>query len=76
VAKLTDFTTPTGVKGNLFDLAGLWSMILGALVFLVVLAFGQKLGAKVSSVAPIIDSTPDQLFDQKVTVVRDQKRVV
>lgn len=40
--KLGDFTTPTGAKGNVFSLGSWMDLVLGVIVFLVVVATGQR----------------------------------
>lgn len=60
MAKLTDFTTPTGAKGNILDPTSWFSMILGSLVLIVTFALGQNLVQKVGSKVPF-DTTIDPL---------------
>jgi hypothetical protein len=63
IANFSKFENPiTGKQGNLFDLGGMWQMILGVLVVLFVWATGQKLAGAVSKRVPSFDTTPNQIF--------------
>lgn len=53
MAKLTDFTTPTGAKGNILDISSWSQMILGSMVLLATFAIGQNFLNKASSKIPI-----------------------
>jgi hypothetical protein len=76
MAKMTDFTTPTGVKGNIFDLTSMWNMILGTAIFLFVFSTGQNLAKRVSDKVPAVDTRPDQPWSSPVTVTKMQKEVL
>lgn len=43
MAKLTDFKTPTGVSGNLFDVSSWLGLIVGTVVLFITFGLGQKL---------------------------------
>lgn len=75
--KLTDFETFTGVKGNLFDLGKLWSLILGSLVLIFTFAMGQNLAAKVSGRVPMVDTTIEQPWkSEQVQMNANRKEVI
>lgn len=59
MAKLGQFQTPTGAKGNIFSLDSWVSMIVGAVVLIVTFAIGQDLAKKIGGVAPV-DTTVDR----------------
>jgi hypothetical protein len=78
MAKLTDFTNPiSGKTQSLFDLGGLWSLVLGVVVLLVVIGTGQKAANAIDGKIPGLDSTPNRLFKDPVVVMQQTtKRVV
>jgi hypothetical protein len=59
--KISQYENPlTGKKGNLFDIGGLWQMVLGVFVLFFIWAMGQNLSKAVSGKVPFLDTTPDQ----------------
>lgn len=76
MAKWTDFTTPTGAKGNLFDVKSIWGMVLGTVILLVTFSFGQRLSQNVHSKLPVIPSTPDAPFQPRVVTQTIAKEVI
>lgn len=55
--KLTGYTSPlSGAKGDLLDISGLWSNILGVIVMFVVFATGQKMVQQFGSKIPFVDT--------------------
>lgn len=52
MAKLGEFVTPTGARGNLANPSSLLPMVLGGVVFLAVLGAAAKLFGMVRGVAP------------------------
>jgi hypothetical protein len=52
VAKLTDFQTPTGQAGNLFDLTSWTKGILGVLFLFITFGIGQRLAQKLDGKGP------------------------
>jgi hypothetical protein len=52
VAKITDFKTPTGASGNLFDITSWTSMILGTVVLLATFGIGQNIASKLNGKGP------------------------
>lgn len=62
MAKLTDFETPTGVKGNLLNPTDLLKMVLGGFVMIFTFAAAQNLAGKVSSRVPAIDTTIEKPY--------------
>lgn len=65
MAKLTDFQTPTGAKGNILDPSSWISLILGSLVLIVTFALGQNVVQKLGSKVPF-DTTIDPLVKTPV----------
>lgn len=61
MAKLTDFTTPTGVKGNILDVKSWAGMILGTVVLFATLGIGQNIAKKLDGKGPI-DTSVDYPF--------------
>jgi hypothetical protein len=59
MAKITDFETPTGQKGNLFSPMTWIPLITGSLVLLATFSAAQKLGGAIGNKIPLIDSTPN-----------------
>lgn len=49
MAKILDFTTPTGQKGNLLNVGSWLQMVIGVVVFLITLALGSKLFSTVET---------------------------
>lgn len=78
MAKLTDFKNPiSGSTGNLFDLGGLWQMILGVVVFMFVFATGEKLARGINGKAPLLNTQPQPIFQNpQVQAVAVQKEVI
>lgn len=74
--KLTDFTTPTGVKGNILNIGQLWSLMLGTLVLIVTFAMGQNLANKVSGRVPMVDSTIEQPWKSEVQATNTRQKQV
>jgi hypothetical protein len=71
-----EYTTPTGVKGNLFDIKGIGSLILGTFVLLFTFAMGQNLAAKVNGkAAGFIDTKPTYPFEQQQQINVNKKEV-
>jgi hypothetical protein len=54
MAKLTEFVTPTGQRGNLMQPMSLVPMILGGVVFLAILGAAGKLFGMVKGAAPSV----------------------
>lgn len=52
MAKLTDFQTPTGAKGNLFSPGDWGSLILGSAVLFLTVGVGQHIAGKVQGRVP------------------------
>lgn len=75
-AKLANFTTPTGVQGNLFDLGSIWSLVLGSVVLLATFAMGQNVARAVTGKVPAIDTTPEKPFRDVPVKSESQKRVI
>lgn len=63
VAKLTNFTTPTGQKGNILDPKDWMSMILGVMVLLVTFALGQKFTGVLGEKASFVDTSIEKPYD-------------
>lgn len=57
--KLGDFTTPNGAKGNIFSIGNWVELVLGAAVFLIAFATGQKLVQKLPA-NPVLDNSIEQ----------------
>jgi len=66
IKQFGEFVTPTGQKGNIFNLSSWASMIIGVMVFLVAFAMGQNFTAKLGRLAPI-DTTIDPIVKQPTT---------
>lgn len=66
MAKLTEFTTPTGAKGNLFSPSSWVSLIIGTVVFLLTFALGQHALQKIGNKIPV-NTTIDPLVKQNMT---------
>jgi hypothetical protein len=65
MAKMTEFVTPTGARGNLLSPSSWIQMILGVIVFLVAFAIGQNITQKASSKLPF-DTTIDPIVKQPI----------
>lgn len=78
MAKLTEFTNPiNGKTQSLFDLGGMWSLILGVVVLLFVVGTGQNVARGISNKIPGIDTSPEQIFKSPVVVTQTTtKRVI
>lgn len=78
MAKLTEFENPlTGKRQSLFDLGGMWSLILGVIVLLFITGTGQNIARTISNKVPGIDTQPETIFRQPVVVNQTTtKRVV
>lgn len=77
MAKITDFTNPlTGQKGNVFDLTGIWNMILGVVIFLFVFAMGQNVANKLGGKVPMADFKPENPFSSNVVQTVMAKEVI
>lgn len=62
MAKITDFETPMGTKGNILK-PGTWiPLILGSLVLLVTFSAAEKAGKFVSGKVPLLNSSPTYPF--------------
>jgi hypothetical protein len=57
VKNVGDFQTPTGAKGNLFNLKDMWGLILGGFVLLFTFATAQNLARKASDRFPMLDTS-------------------
>ena len=64
--KLTEFVTPTGTKGNLLSVSSWLSLIIGAVVFLIVLATGQEIVRRIPK-NPVLDNQIEPLITQPQT---------
>lgn len=59
---VADFVNPiTGHKGNLFDLKGIWHMILGVVVFIFIFFAGEKLVHAISGKTGVAISASNPL---------------
>lgn len=76
MAKITDFTTPFGTHGNLFDIKSIWGLVLGAGVLLVTFGFGQRLAGIVHNRIPAVPSTPQAPFQPRVVQQVVSKEVI
>lgn len=65
MAKITDFTTPTGQHGNLLSPSSWIQMILGVIVFLIAFAIGQNITQKAGSKLPF-DTQIDPIVKQPI----------
>lgn len=65
MAKLTDFKTPTGTKGNILNPGDWISLILGGVVLIFTFAASQNVAKLVGGKVPYADSTIDPLWEQK-----------
>lgn len=66
--KLTEFVNPiSGQKGNLTDLKGLWSLVLGVIVMFAVFGTGQMLTRKIQSKVPGVDMTVEDPITRQPT---------
>lgn len=74
--KLTDFTTPTGVKGNILNIGQIWSLVLGTMVLIVTFAMGQNVANKISGRVPYVDGTIEQPWKNEQVKVEKQKQVI
>jgi uncharacterized membrane protein len=76
--KLFEFESPvTGKKDSLLDLGGMWGKVFGVFVMFLVVAAGQNLAKKVTSVVPALDTTIDPIIaNQPVKVSGTAKRLV
>jgi hypothetical protein len=64
VAKLGNFQTPTGAKGNVFDVSSWFSLIVGAIVLILTFALGQNLANRIGASVPGVDSSIDRPWSQ------------
>lgn len=62
MAKLTDFETPLGQKGNLFNPGSWIPLITGTVVLLFTFAMGQKVGNILGAKIPLINTHPQAPF--------------
>lgn len=69
--KLTDFQTPTGASGNLFDITSWTSLILGTIMLLVTFGIGQNLAQKLNGKGPI-DTDIEQPWKSPANVLNPQ----
>lgn len=67
LAKITDFTTPLGVKGNLLSVSSWLNVILGAVVLIIGFAIGQTATGWIGRKVPAIDTTIDPIIRQPAT---------
>lgn len=65
MAKMTEFQTPMGARGNLLSPSSWIQLILGAVVMIITFAVGQNITKKVGSKLPI-DTQPDPFFSTPV----------
>lgn len=76
MAKLGEFQTPTGAKGNILNPTDWLSLVVGAIVLIVTFALGQNLASKMGSKLPI-DTTIDQPWASPMPVkVNDRQKVI
>jgi hypothetical protein len=73
VAKLGEFQTPTGAKGNILNPGDWLGLIVGAVVLIITFAVGQNLAGKVGSRLPI-DTRIDQPWDIPAPVVVNNEK--
>ena len=66
MAKLTEFVTPTGTRGNILSVSSWLSLILGGVAFLIALATAQKIVGMVPS-NPVLDTKIEPLISQPST---------
>lgn len=76
MAKLTDFETPTGAKGNLLNPMDLMKLVLGGVVFIFAFATAQNVAGKISGKASFIDTTIEKPYRDPVTNNTKQKVVL
>jgi hypothetical protein len=75
MAKLGEFQTPTGAKGNILNPGDWLGLIVGAVVLIITFAVGQNLAGKVGSRLPI-DTQVDQPWTSPIPVVKNDKQKV
>lgn len=73
MAKLTDFQTPTGAKGNLLDPSSWLALILGSAVLLITFAMGQNVASKISGRVPMLDSTIEKPYVDRPAPVQTKR---
>lgn len=73
MAKLTDFQTPTGAKGNLFDITSWTSLILGTVMLFVTLGIGQNVARKLDGKGPL-DTSVEYPFSTGAPVPNNEQR--
>jgi hypothetical protein len=76
MAKLTQFTTPTGGKGNILNPMDWLGYILGAMVLIITFAVGQNFANKVGGRVPGVDATIEQPWKSPVPVSQERAKVV
>lgn len=62
MAKLLDFETPTGQKGNVLNPMSWVPLVLGTVVLLATFSMGEKLGSIVSGKIPLVNTRPQYPF--------------
>lgn len=62
MAKITDFETPMGTKGNILKPSTWVPLILGSLVLLITFSAAEKAGKLVSGKIPLINANPTNPF--------------
>ncbi len=76
MAKLGEFQTPTGAKGNILNPSDWLSLVVGAVILIITFALGQNLAGKIGGRLPI-DTTVDQPWAVPAPVkVNDRQKVV
>lgn len=73
--KLNATNPVTGSKMDL-SIGGILSMIIGVIVLFFVWASGQKAARFVESKVPQVDTSPDPLWKQEVSVQEKNKRLI
>lgn len=63
MAKLGDFKTPSGVSGNIFSFGSWLELIIGAAIFLITIATGQKLVQMIPS-NKVLDTAIEPIVNQ------------
>jgi hypothetical protein len=71
MAKLTDFKTPTGTTGNLFNPMDWLQLILGVIVLLATFGIGQNLANKLNGKGPF-DTEIEQPWKSPVSMTLGQ----
>lgn len=75
LAKLGNFETPAGGKGNLFDIGSWGGMILGSMVMILTFGIGEHIASRIQGRVPATQVTQPwqsvpapQIGQQKITL--------